>query len=332
MLNSVQAQLRIMPLGNSITYDNSTLDGLPPSPTRPLNERIAYRKKLYELLTNAGYNFDFVGSENAGSALLADSENAGFPGIEAGDLRKLLTTGKIVQNNPFLYNKNDQVTTGPYLDAYNPNVILLHIGTNNVANTPASVMGQIFDEIEAYAIRSGIKVTVFMALIIKESPNNPKTQVFNNGIKLIANAVNSDHIKVIVVDMENGAGINYATEMVDQWHPNNIGYEKMAQLWFEKLSDNMAILGNDEDLAYANEVKVFPNPTESDFTIVIDNSNWRKFEVSISDISGKVFKPIALVHNRNNKINVSLQGFPSGQYFIRLVSDKDSIVKKIFKN
>ena len=55
------AQIKIMPLGNSITYDNNIGD------TRPKTDpsRVAYRQKLFELLELEGYNFDFVGSENA---------------------------------------------------------------------------------------------------------------------------------------------------------------------------------------------------------------------------------------------------------------------------
>lgn len=332
MVLSSQAQLRIMPLGNSLTYDNDTFDGLPPTPTRPLSERIAYRKKLHELLTDAGYDFDFVGSENAGEAFFSDGDNAGFPGIEADDLRTLLTTGKIVQNNPFLYNKNDQVTTGPYLDTFQPDVILLHIGTNSVANASPSVVGEIFDEIDAYAIRSGIEVTVFMALIIKESPNNPATQVFNNGISAIANARMSSNFKVIVVDMENGADIDYAAEMVDQWHPNNSGYEKMAQLWFNKFAEEFVVLGIDDLANISKQIKVFPNPTQSTFTLELNHSDWDEFEVSIFDITGKQYRQTTFIGKRDHQLEISIEDFPSGQYIIRLRSDKYSAVKRIVKN
>ncbi len=327
-----QAQFKIMPLGNSLTYDNDTFDGQPPTPTRPLNERIAYRKKLHELLTAGGYDFDFVGSENAGEALFSDGDNAGFPGIEASHVPTLLSTGKIIQNSPFLYNKNEQVTAGPYLDAFNPDIILLHIGTNNVANTNPSVMGDILNEIEAYAVRSSITVTVFMALIIKENPNNAKTQTYNSGISSIANGRSSNNMKVIVVDMENGAGIDYTTEMVDRWHINNSGYEKMAQLWFDKFSEEFVLVGLEDEIADNSErVKVFPNPTESKFTIQLDNTNWSEFNISIYDVTGKEYKHTTIVNQEDNSFEMSLEGFPSGQYIVRLVNNKRSIIKKVIK-
>ncbi len=332
MVLASQGQFRIMPLGNSLTYDNDTFDGQPPTPTRPLDERIAYRKKLYELLTAGGYDFDFVGSENAGEALFSDGDNAGFPGIEASHMPILLSTGKIIQNSPFLYNKNDQVTAGPYLDAFNPDIVLLHIGTNNVANTNPSVMGDILNEIEAYAVRKGIMVTVFMALIIKENPNNIKTQTYNSGISSIANGRSSNNMKVIVVDMENGAGIDYTTEMVDRWHINNSGYEKMAQQWFDKFSEEFVLVGLEDEIVNNSErVEVFPNPTQSKFTIELDDASWNVFNVSVFDITGKEYVRTTFKRDKDSSFDMSLEGFPNGQYIVRITSDEQTIIKKVIK-
>ena len=38
-----------------------------------------------------------------------------------------------------------------------------------------------------------------------------------------------------MVDMENGAGIDYYTDMDDDLHPNHLGYDKMAAVWFAAL-------------------------------------------------------------------------------------------------
>src|SRR6478672_12120191 len=49
------APLRIMPLGDSITA------GYTDNPNWTVPFEFGYRKKLYQLLTNAGYDFVFVG-------------------------------------------------------------------------------------------------------------------------------------------------------------------------------------------------------------------------------------------------------------------------------
>ena len=72
---SAAAQTRIMPLGDSITWDDRIGDN------RTDGERISYRYRLWQLLTDAGYDFDFVGSQNTGFDIFPDAENEGHPGF-----------------------------------------------------------------------------------------------------------------------------------------------------------------------------------------------------------------------------------------------------------
>ena len=92
------ATCAIMPLGNSITFDQYTAE------TRPVGDRGGYRKYLHSLLTAAGVEFDFVGSETSGQNVFPDPENAGFPGITAPQLLQLMRTG---------YNARDNVQETP---------------------------------------------------------------------------------------------------------------------------------------------------------------------------------------------------------------------------
>jgi len=232
------AQIKIMPLGNSITYGNNIGDLTLP---RPLADRITYRKDLYNLLSLGGYSFDFVGSETSGAPTVADGDNAGFPGITADQLKSLLSTG-ILNQAPAMpsglagHSNGDVITAGFYLDAFSPDAILLHIGTNDVATTTSTQIADILDEVDAYETREGKTVPVFLALIIKNNPNDPATQTLNTAVQTMANARILGGDEIVVVDMENGAGINYATEMIDQYHPNLTGYSKMADLWYSEFS------------------------------------------------------------------------------------------------
>ena len=51
--------IKIMPLGDSITYDNSYADLENP---RSTSMRSAYRNYLWYMLKDGGFNVDFVGS------------------------------------------------------------------------------------------------------------------------------------------------------------------------------------------------------------------------------------------------------------------------------
>jgi len=215
---SMYGVTKIMLLGDSITYDNRRKD------MRPTGVRIAYRRTLHDLLVSAGYAFDFVGSEDGGDRYLGEEmdDNAGFPGITDDQLAVLISTG-------FAGHTSTQVTPGPYLEAYPADIILLHIGTNHVEVSPDDVE-QILDHIRT----SDPDVYIIMARIINRYPYDEVTTTFNDNVEVMVTA-RADS-RIIMVDMEDGAGIDYYTDMDDDLHPNYLGYNKMAAVWFEALS------------------------------------------------------------------------------------------------
>lgn len=241
--------LKILPLGNSITFDNRFND------TRSVEDKIGYRWPLYNLLTNAGYIFDFIGSEYAGNNFLPPGydANAGFPGITDDQIYHLLQSGELIMPQ---FNIDTIITDGPYLYTYSPDIILLHIGTNQNekpdGTSPADVEN-ILDEIDWYEESSGNEVTVFLARIINRSPNEGYVTALNDSVETMAmdrvnNPLNDAYPdKIIFVDMEDSAGIDYTIDsfgtigdgilgdMSDLLHPNDKGYLKMAHLWFDSL-------------------------------------------------------------------------------------------------
>jgi len=213
--------IRIMPLGNSITFDENSLDASYP---RDDGVRISYRYRLYQLLHDAGYEFDYVGSENCGNNYFFNPElddNAGFPGIETHQLEDLINTG---YNAVYGYNESP----GPYLNTYPADIILLHIGTNNLI-TSANQVDDLLDAIRSY----DPDVFILVARIINRRTSHSSTTVFNNNVESMVNSRND--LRIRMVNMETGAGINYATDMIDNLHPNAAGYDKMGYKWFEAL-------------------------------------------------------------------------------------------------
>ena len=212
---------RIMPLGDSITYDSYTGD-----PRLP-GQKTGYRQLLWTLLSNAGYDVDFVGSQVAGQNAVPvfDADNAGFPGISAYRLANLLETG-------FWYNTGEQVTPGPYFDYFPADVILLHIGTNDLSVNVDDVE-RILDIIDDYSTST----RVVIARIIDKVPHNQTVTAFNDALESLVNMRIIDGDLLTLVDMEEGAGLKYVIgyDMVDAGHPLTLGYEKMANVWFEAL-------------------------------------------------------------------------------------------------
>ena len=96
------APIRIMPLGDSIT-DGSSFDS--PDGTG------GYRGPLYNLLTAAGYNVDYIGSQTINSSQLVEQNHEGHSGWRIDQL--------------------DSNMAGWLGNLADPDVVLMHIGTND---------------------------------------------------------------------------------------------------------------------------------------------------------------------------------------------------------
>jgi len=203
--------IRIMPLGDSITYDNRQADLSDP---RPSSTRSGYRSHLWYMLQNANYSADFVGTQIAGQAVNPpfDPDNEGHPGWSSLDIAERT------------YN---------YMITNQPNIVLLHIGTND-HGTFAGDVDRILNEINYYEQASGQAVRVIVALIIDRRDHDPIIPQFNNNLKKVVAAHISVGDQVTLVDMYHDAHLTNA-DYADNTHPNNSGYYKMATVWFNEL-------------------------------------------------------------------------------------------------
>ena len=230
--------IKIMPLGNSITWGINPDDANSPG----------YRRSLYFQLINAGYNVDFIGIENGGLPNDFDRDNEGHPGWSAGA-------------PVFPGNKSLDTALSRYLRTNHPDIILLHIGTNDLSETAsgysktgaqtAHVVRKLLDTIHTFD--SNIKVIV--AKIIDRADDltkHNKTITFNNVLPDTINSL-SYHDKISIVDMYSALG-NYfdhpttdtnftylAGNNTNLLHPNSKGYQTMANTWFNALTGVLSL-------------------------------------------------------------------------------------------
>ncbi|MFZ0614002.1 MAG: GDSL-type esterase/lipase family protein [Desulfobacterales bacterium] len=212
--DTISAKITIMPLGDSIT--------LGVGPAVPLAELNGYRRDLGDLLKSSGYDIDFVGSLANGDPDFTDKEHEGHPGWH-----------------------DDQIAAGVYgfLTEHPAQIVLLHIGTNDISADPTYTnpadVAAILDEIDRWEADNGKTVVVVLAAIINRNghvcPNPSTTTTFNQNVRQMAlnratNPVHAD--RIVMVDLECSAGLNYLSDMVDSTHPNADGYAKMATKWF----------------------------------------------------------------------------------------------------
>jgi len=207
--------VRIMPMGDSITYDENYHDLENP---RPVGLRKAYRAPLWYMLEDAGYPADFVGSLVAGQDVVPpfDPDNEGHPGWTSFDMA---------------------ARTYDFLSYSDPDIVLLHIGTNDRTTTSPDGVRQILDEMDRYERDTGHHIKAFVALIIDRKEHDGRIEVFNQRLKdmLLERIAQGDDI--VIVDMYHDAGLT-PDDYTDPTHPNDRGYYKMAKVWFAALMSN----------------------------------------------------------------------------------------------
>ncbi|AGZ43514.1 GDSL-type esterase/lipase family protein [Actinoplanes friuliensis] len=197
--------VKIMPLGDSITWGTGSMNGSIPGS--------GYRAGLWtKLVAGAGLAVDFVGSMNSGS--LPDTDNEGHSGYRI-----------------------DQITanvTG-WLTAAQPDVILLHIGTNDFwqdheTSTASKRLGLLLDKI--HQVRPSATLIVAEIVPTRQDALNTKIDAYNAAIPgLVATRAAAGH-NIRSADLHDTMT---DADFADTLHPNNTGYEKMANLWHSAL-------------------------------------------------------------------------------------------------
>jgi lysophospholipase L1-like esterase len=165
------------------------------------------------LRNEAGYAPDFVGTQTAGT--IGDADNEGHRGWQIDQLQANATT---------------------WINTYQPDVVLLHIGTNDmyrnyqVATAPDR-LSALIDQI--LAARPGIYVLVAKIIPSTNAEAQPRINAYNATIPGIV-AAKGDHVRM--VDMTNLA----SADLFDQVHPNDAGYAKMSDRWYPVLTGVLA--------------------------------------------------------------------------------------------
>lgn len=204
---TLHATIKIMPLGDSITWDWYYYD------SRDDSERHGYRNHLWYALQDAKYDVDFVGTQSNGSAITPsfDGNNEGYTGY---------TTYQIAD---LVYSKLQQTS---------PDIILLHIGTNDsMYYSPSDMSGleHILDEVDRYEKDYDTQITLILARIVDIPKAGSWVSTFNTALDSIAASRISNGDDIIVVNMQ---GIS---SLIDGIHPTDSGYQNMATIWFNAI-------------------------------------------------------------------------------------------------
>lgn len=213
--NAQTPPIRIMPLGDSIT-DGSSFDS--PDGTG------GYRGPLYNSLTTAGYNVDYIGSLTVNSTQLVEKNHEGHGGWRIDQL-----------------DTNMAGWLGS-MDA--PDVVLMHIGTNDFGQglDTVNAINRLDALILKIATLRPYTHIIVTNLMERGEPQNSNIQsLFNPFVEARVAAHATAGRRVYFLDMRAAVPLS---DMPDNLHPDQNGYNKMAAAW---LSAIQAIISPEGD-------------------------------------------------------------------------------------
>jgi lysophospholipase L1-like esterase len=208
-----------LPIGDSLTQGAGSSGG-------------GYRRLLFREVVAKGQSITFVGSRASGPAMLEGvpvpfpRNHEGHGGFSIGALSTWIT---------------DNNTIG----TYKPDIVLLHIGTNNGlrhpgANIPAALnaLGDLIDQIVA---ADPHLLLIVAQLIPSRSDDGVKnTAAFNAGIPAVvaARAMAGKHVVTADIHKFFVANPNWKTDYLpdSDVHPNDAGYDAMGRGWSSALA------------------------------------------------------------------------------------------------
>ena len=218
--------VRIMPLGDSITFGfdpDSVVQG-------------GYRTELYQALSSAGYNVDFVGTLQDSNPPLAlgDPDYEGHGGYRIDEI--------------------DSGLDGWLAQLDDPDVVLLLIGTNDFWQNfdPNNAINRLENLIAHIATqRPFAKIVVASLLLFGADPTiDSQIQTFNSNIPgVVTHQVSLGH-QVSFVNLRSCCGPSDLSS--DQVHPNLTGYTKIGDAWVPAVTNVISPLGTTNPPAIAH--------------------------------------------------------------------------------
>lgn len=217
---------KILPLGDSITWG--------------INYGGGYRIKLFTKAVADDKHITFVGYDTANPpaagalSALGDAQADWVPNHEGHSGWTIqqdddLVTGKSTANNDGVNYTGKKVVAD-----FNPNIVLIHLGTNDMYKGPDGApdrLGTLIDHV----VTDAPDALVVVASIVPFPSGAAAVTTFNAAVPGVVKERTDAGKHVVYVDMF--AALTNADLGSDQVHPNEGGYEKMATVWYGVIKD-----------------------------------------------------------------------------------------------
>jgi lysophospholipase L1-like esterase len=214
-----------MPLGDSITAGQE-----------------AYRGPLYRWLVGLGRGVDFVGGEHWEPIGGGDPDHEAHGGYTIGPDSNLDWRGgpgNLAQN------------VDTWVPAARPDIILLAIGSNDLAGGPivaAAAPGKLRNLVaKLHLLAPNAWIIVSDMLPNRWSPSgSPDIDTFNNAVRDIGAASSTDRVvSVSALATVRSLGFDLGADLLDQVHLSVSGGEKWAQAWRPSVLSAVDVVASD---------------------------------------------------------------------------------------
>ena len=201
--SAAAAPVRIMPLGDSITAGPG-----------------CWRALLWDRLQRSGYtDIDFVGTQVGGGCSVAhDGDHEGHGGFSATGIA-------------------DQNQLPGWLSATNPQIVLMHLGTNDLwgGTIPTDAILAAYTKLVGQMRANNPDMKIIVAQLIPMEPANctgcaQRVVALNAAIPGWAAGLTTSRSPITVVDQ--WTGFSAATDTFDGVHPVDSGFQKMSDRWY----------------------------------------------------------------------------------------------------
>ncbi|CZR68510.1 related to acetylxylan esterase [Phialocephala subalpina] len=197
--------LRIMPLGNSITWGYLSTSGN------------GYRQPLLSLLSANHTKIQYIGSQRSGN--MTNNQNEGHPGATISQIASYANLSLPQQ----------------------PNLILMMAGTNDMAQdnqtaTAPQRLGALIDECHNGVSKENGGTVILVAQLTPAADNGTESriQAFNAQVPGVVDERAKKGMKVLTVDMSQYVTVG---DLKDGLHPSDEGYAKMAKAWYDGIGE-----------------------------------------------------------------------------------------------
>lgn len=219
----------ILPLGDSITQAHEA--------------HLGYRYRLWTKLIDSGLPFDLVGSRDSNfpdnpvwptyMGQSFDQDHEGHWACQADQILNGTDTGN---NDPC----NGSGKLADWLAGYTPDIVLMHLGTNDALNGESAASTVIDLEGIIDVLRAdNPNVIILLAKLIPSTKSGASAiDDVNAEIDGIAASKSTAQSPVIVVDQNTG--FDASTDTYDGLHPDDSGEEKMATKWMAAIQAAVA--------------------------------------------------------------------------------------------